>query len=467
VRNTPGKPLRSDLVTTQSQLYPQRSKTLPLGEREGEAANPGPRAEPGGIHADTHARAAAGSANPASSLDPATAEEFAASFRPSWAPLTASEDAPAARASRAPAAPAEPAFTAVPSAEDVEPAPLRTGRLKRRALGLIAVSVASFALLTYWGVTSATRTPTGDATVAATKALRPRDLPLPARAAKPEVERPRAAAAAPAPAAIASPGATEQPTAADTTQPAAETAQPTAAESPPPSGAIPGQPPAAEAAPPASETAQQPATAAPSDLSRLAAAPGVQAPTAESSPAESTRAAPTAPPEPSPPEPGSPSPPDPAETRAAAAQPAHEPTGAIEPAVAHAPPAPASVRPAPNALAAEPSAPQLAAAAATPAPSDAVRPKNPLLSVRALPENSKLWLDGQRMSNPFDVRLPRGYKHRIDARADGYEATSQMVRIESDARLTLTLRRAGPGTAAAQGDNRRRRGGGFVSESPY
>ena len=93
--------------------------------------------------------------------------------------------------------------------------------------------------------------------------------------------------------------------------------------------------------------------------------------------------------------------------------------------------------------------------------------------VRSLPERSKLWLDGQRMANPFDVRLPRGTTHKIDARSDGYEPMSQTVRVESDARLTITLRRAtpAPDAAAAPPADKplatRTPGAGFVTKNPY
>jgi hypothetical protein len=91
--------------------------------------------------------------------------------------------------------------------------------------------------------------------------------------------------------------------------------------------------------------------------------------------------------------------------------------------------------------------------------------------VRSLPERSKLWLDGQRMANPFDVRLPRGTTHKIDARSDGYEPMSQTVRVESDARLTITLRRAAPAPDAAPPADKplatRTPGAGFVTKNPY
>jgi hypothetical protein len=118
----------------------------------------------------------------------------------------------------------------------------------------------------------------------------------------------------------------------------------------------------------------------------------------------------------------------------------------------------------------------LAAVASKPIePPAPLHPRNPLLVVRALPEGSvRLWLDGQRMANPFDVRLPRDTQHKIEARGDGYEATSQVVRLESDAKLTFALRRVAPAHPAAPSvpaeharNTEKRRGAGFVTVSPY
>jgi len=101
------------------------------------------------------------------------------------------------------------------------------------------------------------------------------------------------------------------------------------------------------------------------------------------------------------------------------------------------------------------------------------RVRSPLVIVRALPERSKLWLDGQRMANPFDVRLPRGSTHTIDARSEGYEPMSQTMRVESDAKLTITLRRVTPApeTAAAPRTDKplatRTEAAGFVTKNPY
>jgi hypothetical protein len=130
--------------------------------------------------------------------------------------------------------------------------------------------------------------------------------------------------------------------------------------------------------------------------------------------------------------------------------------------------------------AALPSAPKKTLAAA-PANADLgpLHSHSPLLVVHGVPDNVRLWLDGQRMANPFDIRLPRGTKHRIEARADGYETSAQTVRIESDAKLTIAVRRSPPvrvrGVAAPPPSrseptkpvDKHRRGVGFVSVSPY
>jgi hypothetical protein len=92
------------------------------------------------------------------------------------------------------------------------------------------------------------------------------------------------------------------------------------------------------------------------------------------------------------------------------------------------------------------------------------------LQVRAVPDAAQLWLDGQRMSNPFDTRLPLGSKHKLEAKQEGYEASSQTIRIESDARLTITLRRETPPPAPHMNVKPlpdAARGAGFVTSNPY
>ncbi|MET0390614.1 MAG: hypothetical protein ABW321_31875, partial [Polyangiales bacterium] len=163
---------------------------------------------------------------------------------------------------------------------------------------------------------------------------------------------------------------------------------------------------------------------------------------------------------------------------AQAAAPASPPTQPVveakpaEPAVARPAAAPAQLAAAPSESARAP----LVAAAEPPAPprprAEAPAPAAPapLLAVRALPEGARLWLDGQSMANPFDVRLPRGSKHKIEARSEGYEASAQTVRIESDAKLTITLRRVLPPPAPhveVKPLGSQARGAGFVTTNPY
>jgi hypothetical protein len=123
------------------------------------------------------------------------------------------------------------------------------------------------------------------------------------------------------------------------------------------------------------------------------------------------------------------------------------------------------------AVAPQPAATQIAlqpaASSLKPATAEA-RP--PTLVVRAVPDSAQLFLDGQRMSNPFDTRLPLGSKHKLDARQDGYEASSQSIRLESDAKLTITLKRATPApephlkvSPLPESAN----GAGFVTSNPY
>jgi hypothetical protein len=74
------------------------------------------------------------------------------------------------------------------------------------------------------------------------------------------------------------------------------------------------------------------------------------------------------------------------------------------------------------------------------------------------------------MPNPFDTRLPLGSKHKIEAKQEGYETSSQTIRIESDARLTITLRRDTPPPAPhikVKPLPEGARGAGFVTSNPY
>jgi hypothetical protein len=65
--------------------------------------------------------------------------------------------------------------------------------------------------------------------------------------------------------------------------------------------------------------------------------------------------------------------------------------------------------------------------------------------------------------------LPRGGKHKIEARSAGYEDSAQTVRIESDAKLTISLRRAvpSPEPRVQVKPLARAQGAGFVTTNPY
>jgi hypothetical protein len=74
------------------------------------------------------------------------------------------------------------------------------------------------------------------------------------------------------------------------------------------------------------------------------------------------------------------------------------------------------------------------------------------------------------MSNPFDTHLPLGSKHKIEARHEGFETSSQSIRLEADARLTITLRRTAPPPAPpikVRPPADAPRGAGFVTSNPY
>jgi hypothetical protein len=305
--------------------------------------------------------------------------------------------------------------------------------MKRRAATLTMLSIASFIALAYWGVSSATKPGFQTEISSATRS------PEPAHAAQTvTTPDPQHAAAAATPATAKSSGLvadrpTPAPIAADQTQAPSAAPEPSATAT------------AAQLAPEAAATAEPTPTAS-------AAEP-------------STTLAP--------------------EKIAAA-----KPTPVVPPSAAQPAPKPATPAPA---------APPLAAAIVkkpepTPQPTNDARQapfrvRNPLLVVRALPEGVvRLWLDGQRMANPFDVRLPRDSKHKIEARAEGYETSSQTVRIEADAKLTFALRRVAPPALAhaaassaapargaantalessAKTADKRHHGAGFVTTNPY
>jgi hypothetical protein len=389
------------------------------------------------------------------SLEPADADRFAMAFRPSWAPLAGASDAkPAQRIGRPPRAEHTPRV--VPITQD-EPLTVPGLHRKRRAAIWAAASVASFLALTYWGVSSATKTPHPGA-------LRPLSS-APVNPSSHAVRAPEAAAPAGAPdkpAPVTTPdeptraatqsttnvaaGSAElQPSGGPRLEPVAVPAQsendtPAASEA---SAAATRAEPAKQTSPTsASPTSASPTSASPTSKNDAPAAVAATTPShAEPGQAMAVRAAPA---ERSPQTPAAGTPPPPTAAATAASNKEHEALGA---------------------------------ARAEPTP---LHSRNPLLSVRAMPDNVRLWLDGQRMANPFGVRLPRGSKHRIEARADGYETSAQTVRIESDAKLTIAVKRTPPARPHAvqavpsnvrddrsKPVDKRKRGAGFVAVSPY
>lgn len=441
-------------MTTHSQLHSPQPKNSPVveGDREPQGSEDVARGESSGNHGDTPAGEAALNASaadssarsagfeipidvvdespaeePAAALDEAEADRYAAAFRPSWAPL---------EGDAYPVISARPSFTPAPVITTRE-APAREEavrfRRKRGAGGwLAAASILSFLGLGYWAISN-TIHPSTSTTI--TSELRPAPTPS-------QTDTSAIAAADPAPAApqaILHERPRVGPSLAD---PESAPAQAAATE--------------AEAAPP--EQAAEPPAAAQPEESAAATAPSeppakLEATAAPSEPPAKVEAAAT--------------PPAPVE---AAAKP--EPAAKAEPALVQAPPPSAAKPPAPAPAAEHKAVVAAAAPSAATAEPKPVHARDPLLVVRAVPESAQLWLDGARVSNPFEVRLPRGGKHKIDAKSFGFEASSQTVRIESDAKLTIALRRVTPAPephlqVRPLSAARTPRGAGFVTTNPY
>lgn len=452
-------------------------------------------------------------------LAPEDADRFAMAFRPSWEPL-APDAAPAPTRSRAPSVgprvsshPPAPAHDVIAGQDEL--LRLRGRRARKRSITLAAVSVLSFASLVYWGIS----TTTSGTEHAASRSLVPPPAAEPELAPTPE---PAYVPAAPLPertgltARLADPSAPAvepQATARAETEDQALPTEPAAVENaeqvavapeapaqPSSSDQTAPQPPAAEAVgsdSPNRTTSIQPATAAEAQpvvaALQPAAAASPQANTAGPHGGDAQRTAPPATPaeiaklaaasSPSAPaavaKPPA-APPKPADAALAAA--ARAPAAATPAATANAPTAKAAAASAPAAavVPAKPAAaaqatvakaaPESAHAAATKPAEPATLAGPPLLVVRAVPDNAQLWLDGQKMPNPFDTRLPLGSKHKIEARQEGFEASSQTIRLESDARLTITLKRETPAPAPhikVQPLPEGSRGAGFVTTNPY
>jgi eukaryotic-like serine/threonine-protein kinase len=65
------------------------------------------------------------------------------------------------------------------------------------------------------------------------------------------------------------------------------------------------------------------------------------------------------------------------------------------------------------------------------------------VSVVAYPKHAQLSLDGHRVDNPFTQELAaRNSPHRLEASADGYQPSSQVVSFERDVKLVLELEKS-------------------------
>jgi hypothetical protein len=421
-----------------------------------------------------HGRDAAVSSEPPDSdweIDPVLADRFASEFRPSWAPLSGGAAVeipvvaprltvppPAGVTVRPERIPRDMRTSRVTSTrEEVVTVPGR--HMKRRAATLAMLSIASFVALAYWGVSSATKPGFQTEISSATHGAAPPHAAETVTAPDPQHA---AEAATPAPTRssdlVVADRPTPTPIAADETQTPSAAAEPSAPPAPEAAAVAAA---AAETAPATTSASAQPSTTSAAD--NVAAAK----PTTAVPPSAATAIAQPAP--------------KPATPALAVAAKTATPTAPHESTVraAAAPPLAAAVVKKP-----EPT-PQ----PSNDAPQTPFRVRNPLLVVRALPEGVvRLWLDGQRMANPFDVRLPRDSKHKIEARAEGYETSSQTVRIEADAKLTFALRRVAPPAPAhaaassatpthaaassalengAKTADKRRHGAGFVTTNPY
>jgi hypothetical protein len=451
-------------VTTQSQLHPQRAETMSHANDEAVDRSTATQRKSGEMPEDTltlgdgsehpaadsgrpeNAESAVSSVSGHPGLDADEADRFALAFRPSWAPL----ETTAVRHSAVPASkplPIDHSVVAIPTTiSRDEPLTVPVRRMKRRAAAWTSLSVASFIALAYWGVSSSSK-PTHHTHISAAK-----HAPSPTPPAVPPVPTREVEPTAAIPSAATTTTAALPPSAAIANVPAAASPPPAAVEDVP--AAVP-PPPAAEDVPAAvaaaeTEAVQTPAArvAEPASKAIVSAPASIAVHPKNAVPTdEPTRARPEA------------------TVSAAAMTASSTPKQAATPAV-NAKPASDSalVRDEPGPL----------------------HTHKPLLVVRAMPDGARLWLDGQRMANPFDVRLPRSSKHRVEARADGYETTSQQVRLDSDAKLSITLRRtpqhasraslptplrsasnATPAQRPRETAVKRHRGAGFVSVSPY
>lgn len=387
-------------------------------------------------------------------LAPEEADRFAMAFRPSWEPIApAPESTPSIRfrsfaPSLAPVVPHVSNDAGGFLQDDL--LRLRAARVRWRSLALAGVSILSFGALMYWGISNTT----DGAENAAGRGLQPPPAAVePTEAAEPVAPAAPALAAEPTrlSARLADPNAPPAP-------PAAEAAarEANVQNGDVPNGATTEAKPTEAAQPNATATAEPSAAPAAAEPKPTAASPDGDAkpPTTVTDVKPATAAV---------------------EVKPAATAVAVKPVAATKPdspVAAFAAPA----KPPTEGTAPPPAATSPASAIKTPPPTEtaetaeAAKAHPPLLVVSALPDSAQLFLDGQRMSNPFDTRLPLGSKHKIDARQDGYETSSQSIRLESDAKLTITLKRATPAPEPhlkVRPMPESANGAGFVTSNPY
>ena len=189
------------------------------------------------------------------------------------------------------------------------------------------------------------------------------------------------------------------------------------------------------------------------------------------------------------------------DSRIAASEKAAEPSAASVAAPSKEPNAPTS---APTVKAAtEPTTSAVAPAGAVQAPAAtqlAAVTRKIRIRVETSPEGAALSLDGASVANPFDIWTEQSGDHKIDARANGYDAISRSITFDKNQIVYLSLPRAKAApipkvapvrrpatkrTATAQTRSRRAtptrrataqksrvtetrsRGAGFISSNPY
>jgi hypothetical protein len=178
----------------------------------------------------------------------------------------------------------------------------------------------------------------------------------------------------------------------------------------------------------------------------------------------------------------------PAPTPAAAPTPTPEP----EPVPV---PVPVPVTPPPTEAPAAAAPTPAVAPVPVPVPDAAPPPPAPAtvrVRVTTSPAVALLTLDGAPIANPFDAELPRGGKHKLEARAVGHRGLLKTVLFDRDQQLTLELRpevarrpAPAPRRARATAEPRpsapppapvltiekqpakKTKGAGFVADSPY